>query len=193
MNKRGKRDKTFTGKIIIRTLFSVAMTAKHSIFTTEVLRRVANETDRNKPLLNNLDHAVAENECVGVLYLSLGAAARNTFTDKYPTVKVAENPLEDNNDKLQRNFRHKTEQNPDCFRFLSRTQVQAKSLEQFWFSLNVLAAECDFGTRTESLVQDIFILNKKTLEVQEEICTEPKATPQKALPLGKAFEERTIC
>ena len=96
----------------MRTLFSVAMTAKHSISTTEVLRHVANESDRNKALLNNLDHAVAENECVGVLYLSLGAAARNTFTDKYPTVKVAEIPLEGNNEKLQRNFRHKTEQNP---------------------------------------------------------------------------------
>ena len=47
----------------------------------EVLRTVANETERNKALLNNLDHPVAERRCVSVLYLPLGTAARKTFTD----------------------------------------------------------------------------------------------------------------
>ena len=68
-------------------LFAVAMTAKFSISIAEVLRTVTNETDRNKALLDNLDHSVAERKCVSVLYLSLGAAAQKTFTDKYPTVK----------------------------------------------------------------------------------------------------------
>ena len=39
-------------------LFAFAMTAKNSIFISEVLRVAANETDRNKALLNN--HPVAE-------------------------------------------------------------------------------------------------------------------------------------
>ena len=41
-------------------LFAVAMTAKYSISIAEVLRTVTNKTDRNKALLNNLDHPVAE-------------------------------------------------------------------------------------------------------------------------------------
>ena len=65
-------------------LFSVAMTAKHPISTAEVLRHVANETDRKKALLNNLNHAVAERKSVIVLYISLEAAARRLFMDKYP-------------------------------------------------------------------------------------------------------------
>ena len=70
--------------------------------------------------------------------------------------------------------------------------MQAESLEQFWHSLNGLAAECDFGTQTESLVHDIFILNMKSLTVQEKLCTEPKANPQEALAFAIAFEEGTI-
>ena len=55
-------------------LFAVAMTAKYSISIAEVLRTVTNENERNKALLNNLDHAVAERKCVSVLCLSLGYA-----------------------------------------------------------------------------------------------------------------------
>ena len=55
------------------------MTAKYSISTTEVLRRVENKTDRNKALLNNLDHALAERKRVRVLFFLLGAAARKKF------------------------------------------------------------------------------------------------------------------
>ena len=48
-------------------LIAVAMTAKYSIAISEVFRTVANETDRNKVLLNNLEHAAAERKCVSVL------------------------------------------------------------------------------------------------------------------------------
>ena len=44
--------------------FLVAMTANYSISTTEVLRH---EADRNKAVLNNLDDAVAERNCVSVV------------------------------------------------------------------------------------------------------------------------------
>ena len=70
--------------------------------------------------------------------------------------------------------------------------MQTESLEQFWNSLDGLAAECDFGTQTESLVHDIFILNLKNQTVQEKVCTEHKAFPQEALAFAIAFEEGTI-
>ena len=70
--------------------------------------------------------------------------------------------------------------------------MRTESLEQFWHSLNRLAAEWDLGTQTESSVHDIFTLNMKNLTVQEKLCTEPKANPQEALAFAIAFEEGTI-
>ena len=173
-------------------LFAVAMTAKYSISIAEVLRVVANETDRKKALLKNLDHAVAERKCVSVLYLSLGAAARKTFSDKYPTAKIAEISLQDLMTNYKDTFDIKRNRTLDRFRFLPRKQMQTETLEQFWHSLNGLAAECDFGAQTESLVHDIFILNMKNLTVQERLCTEPKKTPEEALDFAIAFEEGTL-
>ena len=70
--------------------------------------------------------------------------------------------------------------------------MQAETLEQFWHSVNGVAAECDFGSQTESLVYDIFILNMRNLTVQERLCTEPKSTSKDALEFAIAFEERTL-
>ena len=167
------------------------MTAKHSI-STAVLRQVTSETDRNKALLNNLDHAVAERKYVSVLYLSLGTVARKTFMDKYPNAKITEISLKDLLNNCKDTFDTKRNLTLNRFRFLSRKQMQTESLEQFWHSLNGLEAECDFGTQTESLVHDIFILNMKNLTVQEKFCTEPKANPQEALAFAIAFEDGTI-
>ena len=80
----------------------------------------------------------------------------------------------------------------DRFRFLSRKQAPNETLEQFWHSLDGMAAECEFGTQTESLVHDIFILNMRNAAVQEKLCTEPKSTPQDALQFAIAYEEGTL-
>ena len=173
-------------------LFSVAMTAKHSRSTAEVLRRMTNETDRYKALLNNLDHAVAGCKCVSVLYLSLGVVARKTFMVKFPNAKIAEISLEELLKNCKDTFDTKRNSALDRFRFLSRKQMQTESLEQFWHSLKGLAAECDFGTQTESLVHDIFMENMKNQTVQEKLRTGPKATPQEALAFAIAFAEGTI-
>ena len=173
-------------------LFAVAMTAKYSISIAEVLRTVTNETERNKALLNNLDKSVAERKCVSVLYLSLGTAARKTFSDKYPAVKVAEITLEDLLKNCKDTFDTKRNRTLDRVRFLSRKQMASETLEQFWHSLNGLASECDFGVQTESLVHDIFILNMKNSAVQEKLCTEPKTNPKDALEFAIAYEEGTL-
>ena len=117
------------------------MTAKYSISIAEVLRTVTNETERNKALLNNLDKSVAERKCVSVLYLSLGTAARKTFSDKYPAIKIAEITLEDLLKNCKDTFDTKRNRTLDRFRFLSRKQMASETLEQFWHSLNGLASE----------------------------------------------------
>ena len=52
---------------------------------------------------------------------------------------------------------------------LSRKQMQAETIEQFLSYTKGLVAECDFGTQTESLVNDVFILNVINLAVQERL------------------------
>ena len=104
-------------------LFAVAMTAKYSISITEVLKVVTNEADRNKALLNNLDHVVAEKKCVHVLYLSLGAAARETFTDKFPTAKIAEISLQDLMTNCKDTFDAKRNRTLDRVKFIQKTDA----------------------------------------------------------------------
>ena len=169
------------------------MTAKYSISIQEVLKIVTNEADRNKALLNNLEHPVAERKCVSVLYISLGtAAARKTFTDKYPTKNVAEMTLAELLKNCKEIFITKRNRTLDRFRFLSRKQMPSGTLEQFRHSLNGIASECKFGAQTESLVHDIFILNMKNLAVQEKLCTEPKTNPKDALDFAIFYEEGTL-
>ena len=98
-------------------LVAVAMTTKYSISIAEVLRVVANEADRNKALLNNLDHAVAERKCASVLYLSQGYTAHKTILDKYPVSKVAEISLQELMDNCKETFDVKRNRVLDRFRF----------------------------------------------------------------------------
>ena len=170
-------------------LFSVAVTAKFSISIQEVLRELGEGETRNKALLNNLEYEVAHRKCVSVLFLSLGSAARKTLADKYPTQKIAEISLRELLEKCDETFRVKRNRTLERFRFLSRKQLQSETLEQFWNSLNGMAAEFEFGKQTESLVHDIFILNMKNLAVQEKLCTEPKNYLDELLQFVIAYED----
>ena len=76
----------------------------------------------------------------------------------------------------------------DRHRFFSRHQQQSESLFQFWHALNGLAALCDFGAITPTLVLDMFTLHMNNKKVQEKLCTEHKESDQ-ALEFAIAFEE----
>ena len=58
--------------------------------------------------------------------------------------------------------------------------------------MNRLASKCNFGTITESLVKDVFIGNMINREVQQKLCTEPKATVNDNIQFAIAYEEGTI-
>ena len=73
--------------------------------------------------------------------------------------------------------------------FFSSKQQPAESLHQIWNNLNGLAAKCDFGEQTESLVYDMFVLNMSNKQAQERLCTELKEDPMAALQFAIAFEE----
>ena len=93
--------------------------------------------------------------------------------DKYPAAKVAEISLKELMDNCKETFDVRRNRTLNRFRLLSRKQMPAEKLEQFWHSLNGMVAECDFGGPTE-----IFILSMRNLAVQEKFCTEAKTTPK---------------
>ena len=79
----------------------------------------------------------------------------------------------------------------DRHRFFSRLQQPGETLSQFWHALNGLAATCDFGEITTTIVLDMFILHMSNKKVQEKLCTEPKE-PDQALDFAIAYEEGVI-
>ena len=71
-----------------------------------------------------------------------------------------------------------------------KKQKENETLKQFWHTLTGLAAKCEFGEQTESIVMNTLIqdLNNKT--VQERLCMEPKADPQEVFRFAVAYEAR---
>ena len=80
----------------------------------------------------------------------------------------------------------------DRFKFLSRKQKENETLRQFWNELNGLAAKCNFGTITESLVKDVFIVNMNNKDVQQKLCTEPKSTIADTIQVAISYEEGAL-
>ena len=89
---------------------------------------------------------------------------------------------------VQRVFQKKRNRTLDRHRFFARLQQPGETLFQFWHVLNGLAAICDFGEITTTLVLDMFILHMNNEKVQEKLCTEPKE-PDQAHDVAIAFEE----
>ena len=76
----------------------------------------------------------------------------------------------------------------DRHKFFSTMQQPGESLQQFWRTLNGLAALCDFGEITNIIVLYMFILHMRHKKVQEKLCTEP-CEPEQALHFAIAYEE----
>ena len=73
------------------------------------------------------------------------------------------------------------------YKFFARKQQNHESLRQFWNTLMGLAAKCDFGKQSKSLIMDAFFQNMLNKTVQERLCTEPKDQPQEALRFAIAL------
>ena len=167
-------------------LFQVAIMAKYSISITELTRAVTEQTSRVRPLMGDLDEDPANKKTISVMYLSLGEAARKQFMDKYPNTALWELKARELIHLCNECFRKKNEIvlwiATDSFRDCSET------LSQFWHALNRLAAICDFGEITTTLVHYMFILHMSNKKVQEKLCTESKESDQ-ALDFAIACEE----
>ena len=168
-------------------LFQVAVMAKYSISLTELARDACQQNPRARALMGDLEEEPANKNVVSVLYLSLGEAARKQFRDNVPHVTLWSLKVSEMTKMCKECF-WKKNRTLDRHKFFSRMQQTGETLSQFWHALNGLAAPCDFGEITTTLVLDMFILHMTNKKVQEKICTEPKE-PEQALEFAIAFEE----
>ena len=168
--------------------FQVAVMAKFSISISELTREATEQNPRVHALLGDMDEDPANKKVVSVMYLSLGEAARKLFKDKYPHTTLWNLKVRELMQLAADCFQVKRNRTLDQHKFFSRAQQPEETLQQFWHTLNGLAALCDFGEITNTLVLDMFILHMYNKKVQEKLCTEPRE-PEQALEFAIAFEE----
>ena len=167
-------------------LFEVALMVKSNISIAELTKSTGT---KDKSPMGDTEEATAMKKANSVLYLALGMAARKTISDKFPTVNIARITLEDLIKTCKECFEKPKNETLDRFKFLSRKQKENEPLKQFWNKLNGLAAKFNFGSITESLVKDVFIVNMNNKEVQQKLCTEPKTTIAETIQFAKSYEE----
>ena len=168
-------------------LFQVALMAKYSISITELTRDANQQNPRVRVLLGDLEEDPANKKVISVMCLALGDAAHKHVMDKYPTTALRELRAQQLINQCNECFGKKN-RTLDRHKFFSRVQQPGESLSQFWHTLNGLAALCDFGEISTTLVLDPFILHMSNKKVQKKLCAEPKEQDQ-ALEFAIAFEE----
>ena len=154
-----------------------------------MLREADQQNPRAAALMGNLEEIPAKRKIVSLLYKSIGKNARKMLMNKFPTINILLIELRESMQNCSECFQIRRNRTLDRHVFLSRKQKPSESLNQFWNALNGLAANCNFGDQTESLVHDIFVLNMANKQVQEKLCMEPKETPAEALHFAIAFED----
>ena len=170
-------------------LSEVAVLARHSISVTELIREVTQDNPRAPAMMGNLEEQPAKRKVTSLLYISIGKTERQMLLDKIPHINILLIQLNILLQHCAECFQTRRNRSLDRHTFLSRKQKPTESLHQFWKILNGLAAKCDFGSQTEGLVYDIFVLNMANKQVREKLCTEPKGNPNEALQFAIAFED----
>ena len=116
--------------------------------------------------MGNLDAEAAQKKLASLLYISIGSTGRKTLMDTFPHIRILTTPLQEvlrSCEECLRVRRNRTN------KFLSKKQNNNESMHQYWIILNGLAAKCDFGERTEGLVDDIFILKMSDKQMQKKL------------------------
>ena len=140
-------------------------------------------------LMGNLEEIPAKRKVVSLLYISIGKNARKMLMDKFSTINILLIELRELMQHCNECFQILRNRTLDRHVFLSCKPKPSESLNQFWKPLNGLAAKCDVGDQTESLVHDIFVLNMANKQLQEKLFTQPKQTPAETLQFAIAFED----
>ena len=152
--------------------------SKYSISVTELTRVPTQQRPRQAAIINNLNEKAAERKTVSILFLSLGTAGRKILTDNFPYMDVGTVAIREIKENCENCFIKPRNRTLERYKFFSRKQQQNETLRQFWNVLTGLAAKCEFGEQTVSLIKDVFLQNMNNKTVQHRLCTEPKEEPE---------------
>ena len=147
-------------------LFALGMMAKSSISLNELTRSVDETNPRVKALLGDLPEEATNKNVVSMMFLSLGESGRKMFRGEYLEISKWTLQAKDMLNNCQSCFHIERNRTLDRHNFISRKQWPTESLQHFGHSLNGLAARCELGDITQTLVHDVFILNMKSKKVQ---------------------------
>ena len=95
----------------------------------------------------------ANKKAVSMMFLSLGEAGRKMFRDKYPEKTIWSLQTTEMLQSCEGCIRIERNRTFDRHHFLSHKQMPNESLLQFWHTLNGLAARCELGEVTQTLVR----------------------------------------
>ena len=122
--------------------------AKNSISLQELVRDDSTE-ERKKELMGGLEVSAAGGKVVSLLFLSLGSAGRKNVANKYPEMVVPAVGKEEFVRNCTECLDLKKNRTLERFKLFSRKQQKTtETLQQFWNTLNGLAAQCEFGGET---------------------------------------------
>ena len=98
-------------------LFGVALMAKYSSSVAKLNRIPTNDNPRNQALLGGMQDKQAERKVVGVLFLSLGPAARKNLIDRFAELTVATVQLPNLTNQFKGDIREATNQKARSVQF----------------------------------------------------------------------------
>ena len=78
-----------------RQLFEVAVLARHSISTTELLREADQQNTRQAALMGNLEETHAKRKVASLLYISIGKTGRKMLMNKFTQINILTIQLQD--------------------------------------------------------------------------------------------------
>ena len=121
---------------------------------------------------------VAERKAKGLLYLSLGAIGRQTFTNRNPGLDQDACTYKQFVDACEKTFKRIRNLTFDRYKFLTRKQKKEEGLEAFYCELRRLAQYCNLGVIESTMIRDVFTANMHEVEIQKELLKETKTAAE---------------
>ena len=170
--------------------FQWGMVAKHSInpktyyyaatLTAAQVTALPEEVDGK----NRLE---SEQVLISNMYLCLGEKGQDELHKRRPHLDLSTIRYPRMIDALETEFKKSRNETYETYQLLYRKQFNNESLEQFHSVLSGLAARCNFGTLEDRKLRDVFIVNMKNREAQEELCRKTK-TPEEVYRIALSYE-----
>ena len=112
---------------------------------------------------------LCDQNCVSLLYLSIGTEGRRLLTQKFLHDNIYDLTTLKLWEMMEIAFIRPRNITFDRYLFFSRKQKKGETVEQFYSILKELAENCDFENREEAIIRDIFITNMLDDDIQREL------------------------